>query len=148
MISRLYLWLERVSGLFMDRMICVSEAERRFALEHRLARPEKVVLIRNGVELARAPEEGKGELRAILGVGDDCRIVAMVSRLRGPKRPEGSDPTAMICRETGDTLGSVRLHRGGHLERRHLRRLAAELGWSLRGLPGDRTDVPRLLCRC
>jgi glycosyltransferase involved in cell wall biosynthesis len=146
MISRLYLWLERVSGLFMDHMICVSEAERRFALEHRLARPEKVVLIRNGVELARAPEEGKGELRAILGVGDDCRIVAMVSRLRGPKRPEDLIRAAKILADRPETQ-SVRFVfiGGGPLERR-LRQLAVDLGVEGRvAFLGDRTDVPRLL---
>lgn len=85
---RLYLQLERFAARFGDRLICVSDSEREYALLDSLGEPEKVAVIHNGVELPAKPDLGRGNLRSALQVDDSCRIAAMLSRLERPKQPE------------------------------------------------------------
>lgn len=47
--SRIVLLAEKVVGPLADRIITVSENDRRLALRHRLAAPERIVAIRNGM---------------------------------------------------------------------------------------------------
>ncbi len=142
----LYLWLERFSGMFADRILCVSESERMVALQSQVAAPEKLVVIRNGVDLPADPRAGTGVLRAILGIGKDTRIVAMVSRLRRPKQPEDLVLAADILgrRELPGSLRFV-LIGSGALER-GLRDLTRSLGLEGKVLfLGERSDVPLLM---
>jgi glycosyltransferase involved in cell wall biosynthesis len=142
----LYLWLERLSAPLADRIICVSESERQIAGRDRVAPTEKLIVIRNGVDVPADPDAGRGVLRGILGVDAGTRIVAMVSRLRRPKQPEDLLHAAAILRRR-EPAGSLRfvLVGTGPLERR-LRDLARRLG--LEGevvLLGERPDVPVLM---
>jgi glycosyltransferase involved in cell wall biosynthesis len=142
----LYLWLERLSAPFADRIICVSQSERQIALRDRVAPPEKLVVIRNGVDVPVDPNAGRGVLRAILGVGEEVRIVAMVSRLRRPKQPEDLVQAAAVLSRR-ELPGSFRcvIVGSGPLERR-VRELTRDLG--LEGevvLLGERSDVPVLM---
>jgi len=59
---RFYLWLERLAGGWTTRLIAVSGGERVVMLRHKLAAPERICLIENGVDAAR--------VRALAGAGN------------------------------------------------------------------------------
>jgi len=44
-----YLWFERIMSPWTRQLVCVSRADRELALAHRLAAPERIRLIHNGV---------------------------------------------------------------------------------------------------
>jgi len=46
---KLFLWLERLTAKCKDRIICVSEHDRQLWLKYKVAPPEKLVTIHNGI---------------------------------------------------------------------------------------------------
>lgn len=46
----LYALLHKLAGLFQDKIINVSEYDKKLALENRIASPEKLITIRNGID--------------------------------------------------------------------------------------------------
>lgn len=44
-----YVWLEKITALFKDKLICVSEFDRQQGLIHKICRPDKLVVINNGL---------------------------------------------------------------------------------------------------
>ena len=56
---RLFLALEQLAGRWAARLIAVSEGERTVMLDHRLAVPDRIVLIENGVDARRVRAEAE-----------------------------------------------------------------------------------------
>jgi glycosyltransferase involved in cell wall biosynthesis len=142
----LYLQLERLASPFADRLACVSVSEREAAVHHRVGRAEKIVVIPNGVDIPQTPEAGKGALKALLGVGPSCQVVAMVSRLSRPKQPEDLIRAAARLAESR-TPSEVRFVfiGSGPLERPALS-MVRSLGQESRVVfLGDRSDVLTLM---
>jgi glycosyltransferase involved in cell wall biosynthesis len=142
----LYLGLEQLFALFADRIICVSESEAAGAMRHHVTQDKRLAVIRNGVDIPQDPRQGRGTLRGLLGVGDGCRIIAMVSRLRRPKQPEDLLRAAEIL---AGKLGKERV-RFVFIGDGPLAGRTAELaqGFGLQPcvvLLGDRNDVPALM---
>ncbi len=79
--------IERVLASRADRVIAVSESERRFLLRHRLAAPDRVRVIPNGIDLD-APAPPRPGLRETLGVASDVPLVGCIGRLTWQKAPE------------------------------------------------------------
>ncbi|MBI5147541.1 MAG: glycosyltransferase family 4 protein [Parcubacteria group bacterium] len=71
----LYVPLEFFAGFFRDKIICVSEADRRSALKYRIAPPEKLTVIHNGID-PNFPFLSKEEARRQLGIPQDNRLLA------------------------------------------------------------------------
>lgn len=85
--SRWALAVERALQDRTDRMVAVSESERRFALSQGLVSPDRVVVIRNGVDPVPPPPLLQ-PMRAMLGLADDVPLVGCVGRLTWQKAPE------------------------------------------------------------
>lgn len=85
--NRFYLFLERFAAIFTDKIIAVSEGEKKIAIENRVAAPEKIVTIENGIRLSEfdGRETDAGSLKAALGIGEDSSVVGMVARLSTQK---------------------------------------------------------------
>lgn len=66
--QRFYLALERLAAPWATRILCVSESERRAALEAGLGPAEKLLVIPNGVPLPPLSPEARQEARRRLGV--------------------------------------------------------------------------------
>jgi len=49
--QKFYLWSERISGYFKDKLICVSEHDKIIGLNKKIARHDKFVTIHNGIDL-------------------------------------------------------------------------------------------------
>lgn len=79
---------ERVAGRWADRIICVSEHDRRLALAARVAPPERIVTVRNGIpdDPARAEPGRPGRVSAVMVARfappkDHTTLLAAVSRI-------------------------------------------------------------------
>ena len=79
--------IERLLRERADRVIAVSESERQFALESRLAREPRIITIRNGIDL-KPLRPLQPSLRAALGLSADVPLIGCVGRLSRQKAPE------------------------------------------------------------
>jgi glycosyltransferase involved in cell wall biosynthesis len=130
-----------------DQVIAVSEAARRVDIERGGAKPEKVVVIYNGVDLCDYPPltpDMRAEARSALGFPLGTKLVGTVARLHPSK---GIDDlikaAARVLARVPDTRFLVV---GDGKQRAALKRLTDELGLAERVLfLGERHDVPFLL---
>lgn len=85
---RLDAWM--VNANFPEKMVAVSEQTRRFCVDVEGMRPEKVVVIPNGVRVeefapSRWPDEAVGELRRELRIPENAYVVLTIGRLHPQK---------------------------------------------------------------
>lgn len=134
--------VERLVARVSDRIVCVSEYDRDLAIRLRVADPETLVTIRNGLDTGEflTPADAGG-IRDTLGAAGDF-LIASVGRLAAPK-----DPFTLISalRMLPDPRSRLLLIGSGslrHAIERHIRAEGvAERVW----LAGERTDVPAIL---
>lgn len=85
----MYAWLERIMAPFCDRVICISVAEKQYALEKKICREDKLSVIFNGVDVEAYEKSERGHVkRADLGIPKDAFVVGMVGRLSPQKAPD------------------------------------------------------------
>ena len=82
--SRWHLWADRLTTGWVDRYACVSQAVARFTAEQGRIPPEKLVVIPNGIEVAKYPAAVPAP-RESLGAGPARRLVTYVGRLERQK---------------------------------------------------------------
>lgn len=78
--------LERIGALMGDFIMTVSREDEETALRLRIARPEQIETIYNGVDVARFdparfPGEQRARFRGKLGIGEDAPVIGIVGRL-------------------------------------------------------------------
>jgi glycosyltransferase involved in cell wall biosynthesis len=132
--KQLYIFLERLAARFCERIITISEDERREYLNRGIGDKKKLVTIYNGIDIGQFPGDGNG-LRRELGIAQQVPLVGYVGRLeevKGPhlfveaaKRIEAAAPHAHFLM-LGDgvmkeellhkTLGMSRVHIMGYRE--------------------------------
>jgi len=78
-------FLEKMAARLTDRIICVSENDRRQGLKRRIASEDKLVVIHNGITWDQPRIHGI--LREKIGAGESDIIFGMVGRLAYPKNP-------------------------------------------------------------
>lgn len=78
--------VERLLGWRTDRLIAVSPTEAALALHLRISDRHRIVIIPNGIELARPP--APLDLRADLGLAATKPLVGTIARLVHQKAPE------------------------------------------------------------
>lgn len=85
---RFFLALEQAAGYLTDRIVAVSPSERDAILHERIARPEQVVCIENGVAApVLPPDYDRAAQRAALGQPGDGPLIGTVARLAEQKNP-------------------------------------------------------------
>lgn len=77
--------VERWAALFTNKIICVSEHDRQLALAFKIARPEQLVLIRNGLYPCPFLQADRTQVRNELMVTKPT--VTFVARFAPPKEP-------------------------------------------------------------
>jgi glycosyltransferase involved in cell wall biosynthesis len=145
-VRRLFRALERMAARGTDRIVCVSEADRREGIESRIGRPEAYRLVRSGID----PEEfsarpgARERVRAALGIGPGEVLVGTVACLKPQKAPLDLVEGAALALRVEPRLRFVVAGDGelrGAVEAR-----ARDLGLGERfRLLGWRRDVPDLL---
>lgn len=70
-----------------DRIVCISEAEYRSAIDKRVCRTDKLCTIMNGIDL-KAIERALPVSRAAIGFSDSDYVIGMIGRLMPQKAPD------------------------------------------------------------
>lgn len=83
---RKYAMIERAQSPFTDRIICISDSEKRSALRHRICNEKKLSVIYNGVDL-NALRNVHPESREHLGIPNNAFVVGMCGRISEQKDP-------------------------------------------------------------
>jgi glycosyltransferase involved in cell wall biosynthesis len=132
----------RINGL-LDRLFAVSESVRQSLVAARLASPEKIVTVENGIE-ARRPCETRAEARASLGLPANVPVALFLGRLVPQKDPAALLQATRRLRRSGQPL-HVLLAGDGPL-RADLEEQARQLRIEEQvQFLGNRNDVDRLL---
>ncbi len=145
-VARLYRLLERAAARGTDRIVCVSEADRRQGIASGIGRPEAYRLVRSGID----PEEfvarpgARARVRESLGIGPGELLVGTVACLKPQKAPLDLVEAAAVALRTDPRLRFV-VAGDGDL-RAAVEARARDLGLGDRfRLLGWRRDVPDLL---
>ena len=85
--QELYLNLERFAARLADRVVCVTPAQKRVALDRALASPEKLLVVPNGVDadLFGCCATDMTDLRWELGAGPESQLVGCIARFAAQK---------------------------------------------------------------
>lgn len=85
-----YLIIERLLAKRTDRIVCISDFERLAGVWRKVARPEKMEVIFNGIDLGEVTRqvESSSLTRESLGIEADAFVVGMVGRITMQKAPD------------------------------------------------------------
>lgn len=79
--------VERILSSITDKIICISEFEKKSALEHKICKEDKLVVINNGIDF----DEYKSltpKSKSDLGIPVDAFVIGMIGRLTTQKAPD------------------------------------------------------------
>lgn len=96
--NRLFLWIETALARCTDKIVCISEAERASALNHRITSDDKLNVILNGIDI-QAIEEEIPFSRDELGIPKEAYLVGMVGRISPQKAPDTFIKAAKLIKE-------------------------------------------------
>jgi len=137
---------EKWSARHADMVVANAEAVRRVCIEEEGCRPERVLVVRNGLDLVRFDAQAAEGLKAPLPVPEGAPFVAVIGNLWPVKGHR------VLVEAVGKLAGKLPgwrfLCAGEGPERPWLMRRIAELGLEDRVLLiGHRLDVPAVLAR-
>ena len=117
---------------YASRVIAVSKATARSLSSQSLVPAEKIVVIRNGIDVKRfRRSEDKYEDRSSLGVPNDCQLIGTIGELRRLKRHDDFiRAAAIVARDNPSTYFVVAGSpaSSGGIERESLEQLVDQLG--------------------
>lgn len=120
---KLYEIVEKTLAPMTDKIVCISEYERKSALEHGISKEDKLVVINNGIDF----DEYKGlhpKSKEELGIPEDAFVVGTIGRLTIQKAPDVFVKMAKVVKEkipetyfmmVGDDIGDG--HFRGEIEK-------------------------------
>ncbi len=85
----MYIAIEKIAASFCNKIICISDAERQSALDKKICRDDKLLVIFNGVDIEDYENCAFDVLkREDLNLPDDAFVVGMVGRISPQKAPD------------------------------------------------------------
>lgn len=85
----MYTAIEKIAAPFCDKIICISDAEKRSALDKKICRDDKLQVIFNGVDIEAYENGVHGVVtRKDLNIPEDAFVVGMVGRMSPQKAPD------------------------------------------------------------
>lgn len=87
--KRMYVLIERVVAKFCDKIICISDAEKKSALDNKICKEYKLKVIYNGIDI-EVYENGEHNVisRRDLNIPKEAFVVGMVGRISQQKAPD------------------------------------------------------------
>lgn len=82
-----YELIERVLAPMADKIVCISEFEKESALEHKICKSKKLIVINNGIDFDEY-KDVQIKNRLELGIPEDAFVVGMIGRLTKQKAPD------------------------------------------------------------
>lgn len=83
----LYKITEKVLSNFCDSIVCISEAEKKSALDNKISPEEKLIVIKNGIDIEKYKHENT-VFREAINIPEDAYVVGTVARLSKQKAPD------------------------------------------------------------
>ena len=98
-----YRWIEKIFALFTDKIICVSNFEKKSALDNHICSEKKLEVILNGIDIAEVEQKiAQTKLtRVSLNIPENAYIIGMVGRISEQKAP---DTFVRAARKIKDTI--------------------------------------------
>ena len=88
----MYTAIEKLAAPFCDKIICISEAEKRSALDKKICREDKLQVIVNGVDIEDYEQRKTAGLSTVsresCGIPQTAFVVGMVGRISEQKAPD------------------------------------------------------------
>jgi eps4F len=85
----MYTAIEKVAAPFCDKIICISDSEKKSALDKKICREDKLQVIFNGVDIEAYENGVHGVVRRKdLSIPEDAFVVGMVGRMSPQKAPD------------------------------------------------------------
>lgn len=146
-----YVLWERIAALCSDVILSQNPEDVATAVRLRIARPEQIRLLGNGIDLrrfdpSRLPSETRNRVRAALGIASDAPVVGFVGRLVAEK---GVRDLLLAAAEVARRCPSVRFLLVGGVDAEKADRLTPEVARDM-GLgdvcvfAGMRQDMPEV----
>ncbi|MCI8527866.1 MAG: glycosyltransferase family 4 protein [Lachnospiraceae bacterium] len=86
---KLYTLIERLEASFCDVIICISDAEKKSALDKKICPGKKIRVIISGIDIEQYEMRKKNQLtRKELQIPDDAYVIGMVGRISLQKAPD------------------------------------------------------------
>lgn len=85
--TKAYEVIERMLVPMADKIVCISEYEKKSALEHKICKAEKLVVINNGIDFDEYKNMNT-KCRSEMGIPDEAVVVGMIGRLTKQKSPD------------------------------------------------------------
>ncbi len=87
--KNLYITIERISSIFCDQIVCISNAEYHSALQHKICKADKLQVIFNGIDIDQYRQNRIRRLtKQDIGIPDDSFVIGMVGRVSEQKAPD------------------------------------------------------------
>lgn len=87
--QRIYKFIEKIASKFCDKIICISDAEKRSALNNKICKENKLQIIFNGVDIEEYIGKKHEAIKRIqINIPDDAFVVGMVGRVSQQKAPD------------------------------------------------------------
>ena len=85
----LYTTIEKIAALFCDKIICISDAEMKSALDKKICKMEKLQVIFNGIDIEEYENEVHDwSVKEKLNIPEDAFVIGMVGRVCTQKAPD------------------------------------------------------------
>lgn len=95
---KIYEMVEKLLAPMTDKIVCISEYEKKSALEHKICNEKKLVVINNGIDYDEF-KKLKLKNRPELEISEDAFVVGTVGRLTTQKAPDVFVRMAQIVKE-------------------------------------------------
>ena len=83
-----YKWIEKIMAPFCSKIICISDTEKKSAIQNHICFEKKIQVILNGIDIEEYETRNKVVTRESLKIPEDAFVVGVVGRLTKQKAPD------------------------------------------------------------
>lgn len=87
--QKIYTFIEKIEAPFCNKIICISNAERKSALDKNICKKEKLQVIFNGIDIEKYNQTNEYPVkRENLNIPEEAFVIGMVGRISKQKSPD------------------------------------------------------------